>query len=193
MRSSLLLASLVALAAAGCAKTDTTRVCRPLLSWASPTYACSVAVPMIAEPEPEPEPVEEPEPEEPEEPEPERVTVKEEKLDLTDKVNFETDSAKLLPESEELLSEVAKALEDHPEILRIQIGGHTDARAGKRYNKGLSKERASSVRQYLIDHGIAGRRLVAKGFGETKPLGSNKTDEGREKNRRVEFKILKRK
>jgi OmpA-OmpF porin, OOP family len=197
MRSSLLVAGLVAVfAAAGCATTGTgegQRTCHPILSWASPAYGCEASAPPPAEPEPEPvaepEPKEEPEPE----PEPERVTVKEEKIELSETVQFESGSAKLLPESEKLLAEVAQAMKDHPEIVRIRVEGHTDSRAGTRYNRKLSRARAKAVRKFLIGEGIRGSRLVVRAYGEKEPVDSNKTPEGRYKNRRVEFKILKRK
>ena len=179
MRSSMLLACLIALVAAGCATTGTAkRDCQPLLSWASPAYRCAAAAPA-------PEPVAEPEPEP-------KVTVKEESIEISEVVQFASGSAVLLPESEKLLDEVAAAMKDHPEILRVRVEGHTDARAGSRYNRKLSRARARSVRKYLIEQGVPGRRLVARGYGEKEPLDSNKTREGRYKNRRVEFKILKR-
>ncbi len=189
MRCSLLLVSMIALLTSGCATTGTSkRECHQLLSWASPAYRCAAAAPVpVAEPEPEREP--EPEPE----PEPEKkVTVKEESIELSEVVQFASGSAILLPESEKLLDEVADAMKDHPEILRIRVEGHTDSRAGSRYNRKLSRSRARAVRKYLIEKGVKGRRLVARGYGEKAPLDSNKTREGRYKNRRVEFKILKR-
>lgn len=205
MRSSLLLAAVIALAlvAAGCASAGGTgRECHPLLSWSAPTYGCKVAVKQ-PEPEPEPEPVAEPEPAkepepepEPEEPAPEpekRVEVKEEAIELSEIVQFKSGSAELLPESEKLLDEVASAMKEHPEILRIRVEGHTDSRANSHYNRKLSRARARSVRKYLIGQGVPGRRLVARGYGEKDPVDTNRTPEGRYKNRRVEFKILKRK
>jgi OmpA-OmpF porin, OOP family len=195
MRSSLLLAALIALVAGGCATTGgSKRDCQPLLSWASPAYRCAAAAPApepVAEPEPEKEPEPEAEPEPEPEPEP-KVTVKEESIEISEVVQFASGSAVLLPESEKLLDEVAAAMKDHPEILRVRVEGHTDSRAGSRFNRKLSRARARSVRKYLIEQGVPGRRLVARGYGEKEPLDSNKTREGRYKNRRVEFKILKR-
>jgi outer membrane protein OmpA-like peptidoglycan-associated protein len=200
MRSKLILAALFSLVAANTASAAGEagkRECHAILSWSAPAYRCKVAAPPVAEPEPEPEKEPEPEPEvkEPEpEPEPEkRVEVKEESIDVSEVVQFKSGSAELLPESEKLLSEVADALKEHPEILKIRVEGHTDTRAGSRYNRKLSRSRARSVRAYLIGQGIAGKRLVARGYGEKAPVDTNKTPEGRYKNRRVEFKILKRK
>jgi outer membrane protein OmpA-like peptidoglycan-associated protein len=189
---SLLVASTASAAPAG--KGD----CRAILSWSAPAYRCAAAPAPVPEPEPEPEKEPEPEPEPEKEPEPEpepekRVEVKEEAIELSEVVQFRSGSAELLPDSEKLLSEVADALKEHPEILKIRVEGHTDTRAGSRYNRKLSRARARSVRKYLIEQGVAGRRLVARGYGEKAPVETNETPEGRYKNRRVEFKILKRK
>src|SRR5262249_42118360 len=106
---------------------------------------------------------------------------------------FETDSAVLLDRSKALLDDVAKVLTDHPEITKVQIEGHTDSKASHRHNQKLSLERVASVKTYLVGKGIDASRLTTKGFGETKPIASNKTEEGRAKNRRVDFRIMKRK
>jgi OmpA-OmpF porin, OOP family len=193
MRCRLIVLALLGLALAACASTTAERRdCHPLMSWASPAYRCEggAPTPTVARPEPEPEP--EPEAEPPPPPKKKRVEVKEESIELGEVVQFASGSDVLLPESEKLLDEVASALNDHPEILRVRIEGHTDARAGTRYNKKLSRFRARAVRKYLIAKGVKPGRLIGRGYGETKPLDSNKTREGRYKNRRVEFKILKR-
>ena len=191
MRSSLLVSSLaIALAGAGCATAQSERVCNPILSWAAPAYECSGgAAPPAAEAEPEP--AAQPEPAPPP-PEPERVVVKDEKIEINEKVQFETNSAVLKKESESLLDEVAKAMKDHPDIKRVRIEGHTDSRASDGYNKRLSKKRAQAVREYLVAQGIAGKRLSARGYGEEKPIADNKTEDGMYQNRRVEFTILER-
>lgn len=199
MRCSLLLAAALALLVAGCATAGTgQRDCAPILSWASPAYKCGVA--KAPEPEPEPEePVAEPEPEEKEEPEPEepeepeeRVEVKEDAIEISERVQFRSGSAEIMEQSEGLLDKVAEAMKEHPEILRLRVEGHTDSRAGSSYNRKLSRARARSVRKYLISQGVEARRLVARGYGEKDPIESNKTQEGRYQNRRVEFKILKK-
>jgi OmpA-OmpF porin, OOP family len=187
MRSSPLLVAL-ALVASGCAAADK-RTCTPLLSWSAPAFRCVGEKPPEPEPEPEPEPPPPPEPE----PEPERVVVKDEKIEISEIVQFETGSAVLLPESERLLDEVAAAILEHPEITKVQIEGHTDSRAGDAYNMKLSKRRADSVKKYLVGKGVEAKRLSTKGFGETQPVADNETDDGRFRNRRVEFKILERK
>lgn len=190
MRSSLVLVLVLALAA-GCAKKEQIEQCYPMSSWAAPVFRCATQLvappPAVVEPEPEPEPAPEPEPEPPP-----KVEVTEKKIELNEKVNFETGKATLLPASETLLDEVAQVLADHPELLKIRIEGHTDSKSGAGFNLRLSNKRAKAVRDYLISKGIEGKRLVSKGLGESKPIADNKTPEGREQNRRVELHIVKR-
>ena len=75
--------------------------------------------------------------------------------------------------------------------MRIEIAGHTDNVGSAEFNLRLSLDRASAVRAYLVENGIAAKRLVAKGYGSTKPKATNDTEEGRQQNRRTEFAILK--
>ena len=79
---------------------------------------------------------------------------------------------------------------EHQEIPMVRIEGHTDSDGRASYNKKLSDRRAKSVRRYLVAAGVKSARLVAVGYGEEKPIDSNKTDEGKSNNRRVEFTIL---
>ncbi len=72
----------------------------------------------------------------------------------------------------------------------MSVEGHTDSRANDNFNLNLSRKRAAAVVKWLVDHGIDAARLTSQGFGETKPIDSNDTDEGRQNNRRVEFRIL---
>ena len=74
--------------------------------------------------------------------------------------------------------------------LKIEIGGHTDNQGNDEYNMNLSLERAKSVYNYLISKGISADRMSYKGYGETKPIASNDTEEGRQLNRRTEFKVI---
>lgn len=101
-------------------------------------------------------------------------------------VNFITDSAELTPESKTTLDRTAASLKAWPEV-RVEIGGHTDSVADAAYNLELSQRRAETVRAYLIHEGISAHRLVAKGYGETKPIAPNDTEAGRARNRRVEL------
>jgi outer membrane protein OmpA-like peptidoglycan-associated protein len=112
-------------------------------------------------------------------------------IKILDQVKFKTGSADILPgkESEEVLDAVLKVLTAHPEIKKIRIEGHTDDRGAVAMNKKLSGERAASVVKWLTAKGIDKGRLTSQGFGPDRPIGDNKTDEGRQNNRRVEFHI----
>ena len=114
----------------------------------------------------------------------------EEKIEILQRVEFETNKAVLRPESDEVLEAVRKVLEDNPDVTKILVEGHTDDRGADYYNLALSKRRAAAVVKWLTDHGIAAGRLTSQGFGETKPIDSNDTEEGRQNNRRVEFRII---
>jgi outer membrane protein OmpA-like peptidoglycan-associated protein len=105
-------------------------------------------------------------------------------------VHFQTASATILPDSFPMLTELSQLLKVNPDIKHMMIEGHTDNHGNADYNLDLSKRRAASVRQWLIDHGVEGDRLQSEGYGLTRPVASNDTDEGRAQNRRVEFKIL---
>lgn len=104
-------------------------------------------------------------------------------------VTFEFDRARLTPNAMTLLDDVAAELRRYPEI-RVELGGHTDSRGSDAYNQRLSESRAKAVRAYLEGEGIDGERMTAVGYGETQPVASEETDEGRERNRRVELKIV---
>lgn len=101
---------------------------------------------------------------------------------------FERASPVLLPESMGEINNLVKLMKDDPAI-KFEIAGHTSAEAGSsaEANMQLSEARANAVRQKMIDMGIDAARLTAKGYGQTKPIGSNDTPEGRATNRRVEF------
>lgn len=102
---------------------------------------------------------------------------------------FEHDKAELQKTSYTELDRLVKLLKLYEEW-NIEIGGHTDNNGSDSYNKELSQKRAAAVRYYLIEQGIDGSRLSAKGYGEEKPVATNDTDKGRAENRRVEFTIL---
>jgi len=102
---------------------------------------------------------------------------------------FDFDKATLRPESTNELQRLTKLLNDVP-TLKIEISGHTDSKGANDYNKTLSDNRAKAVVDYLIKAGIASNRLVYKGYGEEQPISTNDTEEGRQLNRRTEFKIL---
>ena len=111
-------------------------------------------------------------------------------LKISKQVHFETDSAKILGDSNALLSEVADAIVRNPAIKKLEIQGHTDNTGTKDRNQQLSQQRAESVRTFLVAAGVESGRLVAKGYGQDRPLAPNITAPNRAKNRRVQFIIL---
>ncbi len=104
-------------------------------------------------------------------------------------VTFETSSSVIRPSSYDKLDEVAEALRANPDV-RVEISGHTDNVGSDEGNLTLSQARAESVRRYFIEKGVAADRMEAKGYGETKPVATNDTAEGRAENRRVEMSRL---
>jgi OOP family OmpA-OmpF porin len=101
-------------------------------------------------------------------------------------IRFNSGKSTLLPESMGVLNEIYKMLDEHPEV-NVSIEGHTDNVGDNDMNQKLSEERADAVRKQLISMGIKDERLTSKGFGESKPVNTNETPEGRAENRRVEF------
>jgi outer membrane protein OmpA-like peptidoglycan-associated protein/tetratricopeptide (TPR) repeat protein len=102
---------------------------------------------------------------------------------------FDTGEATLRPESISELNELLAFLNEN-NTLKVEISGHTDSVASDDYNLRLSDRRAKAVVDYLIAKGISKDRMVAKGYGETQPISSNDTDEGRQLNRRTEMRII---
>lgn len=109
----------------------------------------------------------------------------------TREIHFETAKWDILPESRPVLDEIGKVLIQWPQ-LKIEIGGHADARGSDAYNMDLTQKRAQAVLDYLVQNfpQIKADQYTAVGYGERKPVASNKTVEGMAKNRRVEFKVL---
>lgn len=103
---------------------------------------------------------------------------------------FEFNKYKLSEESYPELNRFMKFLKQNKN-LKIEISGHTDNIGNKNYNKQLSQKRADAVKTYLVNNGINTKQLSAKGYGMSKPISSNKSKEGRAKNRRVEFRVLR--
>jgi len=118
----------------------------------------------------------------------ERVTVKPDRLELKEKIQFADNSSEIDPVSHPLLDEVAKALQDIKGA-RVVIEGHASSEGLEARNEKLSTERAHSVLTYLARHGIARERLSSKGFSSSRPLETNSTESGREANRRVDFVV----
>lgn len=99
---------------------------------------------------------------------------------------FDTGKDTIKPESESLLLEIVTLMKSNAG-LKLSVEGHTDSQGQAKFNQVLSQRRAESVRSYLVKKGIAKTRLFAKGWGDTKPVETNQTEEGRAKNRRVEL------
>jgi len=121
---------------------------------------------------------------------PKRVRVVQNEIVILEQVQFDTGKATIKSASAQLLDEVAEVLTQHPEMTKIEVQGHTDNRGSAALNKKLSQARADSVRKALVERGVAVERLVTKGYGPDKPIDENSTDEGRQRNRRVQFVIL---
>ena len=161
-------------------------LCTPANAWPAPAHRCAEAPVAVEDAEPKiqkavsakyPEPL---------------VRVGEDKIEILQKVQFETGSAEIRSVSFDLLNEVAATLIDNPDITEISVEGHTDTVGGASMNRRLSKDRAESVVRYLEGQGVASERLQSEGFGPDQPIADNDTDSGREQNRRVEFRILSR-
>ncbi|WP_437291326.1 OmpA family protein [Sorangium sp. So ce406] len=123
-------------------------------------------------------------------PEKKRVEVTEKQIVINEKILFEHDKAAIRTESHSLLNEVVDTIKKHPHIKKIAIEGHASSDGADEHNLKLSDRRAKAVMEYLVQHGIPQGMLTAKGYGETKPIADNESEEGREKNRRVEFNIV---
>ncbi len=104
-------------------------------------------------------------------------------------VNFEFDKAELDANAKRILDAVAETLKGQPSM-KVELAGHTDNYGPEDYNQKLSERRMTSARDYLIEKGANGDNMTAVGYGESQPIATNDTPEGREQNRRVEFRIL---
>jgi outer membrane protein OmpA-like peptidoglycan-associated protein len=115
-------------------------------------------------------------------------------IEISEMIQFEVNKSLLTINSTKVLDGVAKVIKNNPNDAKyVQIGGHTDATGNADKNLKLSQERADAVKAYLVKKGIDKSRLESKGFGQTKPISDNETEEGRYQNRRVEFKITSKK
>jgi outer membrane protein OmpA-like peptidoglycan-associated protein len=104
-------------------------------------------------------------------------------------INFPTGSADLPADSYDFLNKAAAGLKAAPAGAVIDVGGHTDNTGDASANRTLSQQRADAVRNYLVQQGVNPGMLTATGYGDTKPVASNDTDEGRFHNRRIEFSV----
>jgi outer membrane protein OmpA-like peptidoglycan-associated protein len=121
---------------------------------------------------------------------PPRVEVRDNKIEIHEKIQFELDKATIKEASFGLMNEIADVITKNPQIKRLRIEGYASAEGDAKHNQALSDARAKSVMKYLTEHKIPAAELVAVGHGIDKPVADNATEDGREKNRRVEFAIL---
>jgi OOP family OmpA-OmpF porin len=119
-----------------------------------------------------------------------KIQVVKGEIRILERIEFDNKKATLRPETEPLLQAIRHALADHTEIKRVRLEGYTDSRGRAAFNLKLSQARVDAVRQWLIDHGIDAFRMVAAGFGKTNPVADNATEQGRQRNRRVQIIIL---
>lgn len=117
------------------------------------------------------------------------VVVTRDRIDLKDKVYFDVSKATIKPISYPLLNQAIGILKDYPEIRKLRIEGHTDARGSASSNLKLSKARAASVMEYFIQQGVSASRLTSEGYGEERPLDTASNEAAWSKNRRVDFFI----
>jgi outer membrane protein OmpA-like peptidoglycan-associated protein len=145
---------------------------------------CEKPAPPPPPPPPPPKPAPPPPPPPPPPPKPAP------KPPVFDSIYFDPNKTNITPTAAKALDRNAWVLKDHPDV-KVEIGGHTDGVGAEKANQKLSEKRALSAKKYLQDkYNIPDNRLIVKGYGETKPVADNKTQEGRSKNRRVEFKVI---
>ena len=161
----------LALLALGCGGTTTFQDTTPI----------KIAVAPPAPPPPAPPP---PEP-------PKQVKIRDNRIELGQKIQFALNKSEILPASFSLMDELAKTIKENPQVPKVSIEGHASNEGQAQHNLTLSKARAEAVRAYLVSKGVSADRLSSTGFGASKPIASNDNEEGREKNRRVEFHITK--
>ncbi len=120
------------------------------------------------------------------------VIVTKAKIEILQQVLFDSGKSTIKKDSFKLLADVAEALRRNPDIKVIQVQGHTDDRGNDANNLKLSQRRAAAVVDHLVNEGIEAERLTSVGYGEEKPITTNDTNDGRTRNRRVEFHIIDR-
>jgi OOP family OmpA-OmpF porin len=123
-------------------------------------------------------------------PPPPRVEVRDNKIEIHDKIQFDYDKATIRSESFSLMNEIAAVIHKNPQIKKIRIEGNASSEGSAQHNQKLSEDRARSVMKYLTDHGVATGELAAIGHGADRPIADNGSEAGREQNRRVEFVIV---
>jgi outer membrane protein OmpA-like peptidoglycan-associated protein len=152
---------------------------------AQPVTITGTPPPPPAPPPPPPVAKEEPKP-------PPRVELRDNKIEFKEKIQFQVNKATIKEESFSLLHDIAEVIKKNPHVKKISIEGHASAEGDAKRNKKLSDERAKSVMAHLVSkEGVEADRLTSVGWGIDKPIASNDNEEGREKNRRVEFLVTK--
>ncbi len=111
------------------------------------------------------------------------------RLQAPENITFDTNRADVKPQFQPVLSQLAQSIQQYPGTV-VQIEGHTDSTGAAAYNQTLSENRANAVRSYLVQRGVEPARLVAVGYGASRPVASNATAAGRAQNRRVELLIV---
>lgn len=111
------------------------------------------------------------------------------RLQAPESITFQTDSAEIQPQFRRTLSDIAASIQQYPNTA-VRVEGHTDSTGSASYNQDLSVNRAQSVASYLAQSGVQPSRLQAIGYGESRPIATNSTPQGRAQNRRVEILIL---
>ena len=120
------------------------------------------------------------------------VVLRKDKIEIKKQVHFAMNRDIILPDSEQLLDEIAVTIQDNADAIpHLRVEGHTDSAGEDAYNLELSRHRAESVVRALVERGVPKERLEARGFGRTRPIAPNVTEAGRARNRRVEFIIEK--
>jgi len=121
-----------------------------------------------------------------------RVRLTETEIVILEQVQFDTNKATIKPVSDSLLDSVAEVMKEHPEILKIEVQGHTDIRGAYQWNVQLSNARSKSVADALAKRGIDRKRMSSKGYGPDKPLDPANNEEAWQQNRRVQFLVLEK-
>jgi OmpA-OmpF porin, OOP family len=118
-----------------------------------------------------------------------KPVLKKDRLEIPGQIVFESGSAILKPESDAALGQLKQYLDETPRVTKLRIEGHTDNVGQPAANETLSGQRALAIKVALVAKGIAKERLLAVGFGQSKPIADNTTEEGKSKNRRTEFHV----